>query len=212
MIGIVCGCLMIPNLALAKQTNYFQLDGSDSGYSNSGISHQIHNNNSTKVGNFGVDVDLSTFNELEAVITEDNYAEVVLENSILGEVNIEQGGHFSGNKAKVIQSNSNRSEANIWQYGGDNTALITQDGIQNKAYIAQYGYGNDALINQDGNYNTAAIVQYGYGSSLSINQTGNNNQAYIVDYGGSNYGISQNGNDFVAIIGGRGVSVNVIQR
>ncbi len=209
--GLVCICLAVPNLVWANQNNYFQKNGNGKGHSNIDNHNHSHHKDSTKVGEFGVDIDLSTFNELDAVVTDDNYAEVVLENSILGDVYIEQASRYSGNKAKVVQSNSKRSEANIWQYGGDNTALITQEGVQNKAYIAQYGYGNDALINQSGNYNTAAIIQYGYGSSLSINQTGNNNQAYIVDYGGSNYGISQNGNDFVAIIGGRGMNINVIQ-
>ena len=38
-----------------------------------------------------------------------------------------------------------------------------------------------------------------------------NNKAIIVDNGGSNYGISQNGNDYVAIVGGYGINVYVTQ-
>lgn len=167
-------------------------------------------------GHFGIgmDEDLSSFNELAAVVTKDNYAEVELERSISGDVYIEQGSGLSGNKAKVVQSDSDGSRAGIWQYGADNTALITQSGTGNQAYIQQYNYGNEAWINQNGDNNIAAMVQYGLGisSSISINQRGDNNQAYIVDYGGSNYGISQNGNDYVAIVGGYGLEIYVTQQ
>lgn len=167
------------------------------------------------MGQFGVGMaeDLSSFNELAAVVTKDNYAEVELERSISGDIYIEQGSGFSGNKAKVVQSDSSGSRAGIWQYGADNTALITQSGSGNQAYIQQYNYGNEAWINQDGNNNTAVMVQYGLGagSSISINQRNDNNHAYIVDYGGSDYGISQNGNDYVAIVGGYGLNIYVTQ-
>ncbi|WP_223159343.1 curlin subunit CsgB [Vibrio sp. Y2-5] len=212
VMGIVL-YLAMSNLAWANNDlqgqSYYQSESNHGGESR----HHDHSKNRrhTHAGEFGYDLDLSEFNELEAISTNDNYAEVVLENSILGNVYIEQGSQIAGNKAKVIQSDSVGSEAGIWQYGGDNTALITQTGKFNEAYIAQYGYGNNAWIHQAGNNNTAAIIQYGYGSSLSINQTGNNNQAIIVDNGGSNYGISQNGNDYVAIIGGYGIDVYVTQ-
>ncbi|WP_241669760.1 curlin subunit CsgB [Vibrio furnissii] len=166
----------------------------------------------TAIGRFGTGMgDLSPFNELEDIITADNYAEVSMENAIGGEVTIEQYGRQAGNKAKVIQHDSRRSQATIWQEGSANTALITQTGNQNKAVIGQSGYGHEAWINQNGNFNVAAIIQTGAASSLSINQTGHNNQAYIVDKGGSNYGISQNGNDYLAIIGGSGINVYVTQ-
>lgn len=198
--------LLIPNLVWSNEK--YSHSEYESHYSNNGKYDHVNN---TREGRFGLDSDLDSFNELEAVQSDNNYAEVVLENAILGDVTIDQASLVKGNKAKVIQDHSIRSEAYIGQYGGENTALITQQGIQNKAYIYQYGMNNDALISQDGKYNTAAIIQYGYGSSLSINQTGNNNQAYIVDKGGSNYGISQNGNDYVAVIGAYGVNVYVTQ-
>lgn len=212
VIGIVLYSAM-SNLAWANNDlggqAYYQ---SESNHGGDDRHHENFNNRRhTQVGKFGYGLDLSNFNELDSMPTDDNYAEVVLEDSILGNIYIEQGSSIAGNKAKVVQSDSVGSEAGIWQYGGDNTALITQTGKFNKAYIAQYGYGNKAWINQAGYNNTAAIIQYGYGSSLSINQTGSNNQAIIVDNGGSNYGISQNGNDYVAIVGGYGINVYVTQ-
>ncbi len=166
-------------------------------------------------GKFGYEMsesDLSLFNELDQVNPgAGNYAEVMIERSISGDVSIEQYGHKKGNKAKVVQSDSDGSVAKIWQKGKSNTALITQTGANNRAYIAQHGKSNKAWINQDGDNNIAAILQKGRGSSLSINQTGSGNEAYVVDFGGSNYGISQNGGDYVAIIGGKGMSVNVTQ-
>ncbi len=143
--------------------------------------------------------------------TNHNYAEVFLEDSILGNVYISQENGNAGNKAKVVQSDSIRSDAGIWQNGSSNTALITQSGKNNRAYIVQDGYGNKAWVNQAGYNNEALIAQYGNGSSLSVNQTGSHNKALIVDYGSSNYGISQNGGDSVVIIGGKGMSVYVDQ-
>ncbi|EOG9059756.1 curlin subunit CsgB [Vibrio fluvialis] len=166
----------------------------------------------SSMGGFGNGIgDLSTFNELEDIVTADNYAEVEMENAIGGRVSIQQLSGLTGNKAKVVQQNSRGSEARIWQGGSENIALVTQTGTGNDAFIGQHGYSNNAWINQNGNYNIAAIIQNGSGSSMSINQRGNNNQAYLVDNGGSNYGISQNGNDYVAIIGGSGINVFVTQ-
>ena len=205
--------LAMSNLAWAndlKVQSYYQSESNHGG----GSRHRDHSKNRkhTQRDNFGYDLELREFDELDSISTNGNYAEVVLEDSILGSVYIEQGSSIAGNKAKVVQSdNSVGSEAGIWQYGGDNTALITQKGNFNTAYIAQYGYGNNAWINQAGYNNTAAIIQYGYGSSLSINQTGSNNKAILIDNGGSDYGISQNGNDYVAIVGGYGINVYVTQ-
>ncbi|MGG5574833.1 curlin subunit CsgB [Vibrio diazotrophicus] len=211
VMGIVLYFAM-SNLAWANDLQgqiYYQSESNHGG----GSRHRDHSKKRkyTQSDDFGYDLELSKFDELDFISTDGNYAEVVLEGSKLGNVYIEQGSSIAGNKAKVVQSDSVRSEAEIWQYGGDNTALITQKGNFNTAYIAQYGYGNNAWINQSGYNNTAAIIQYGYGSSLSINQTGSNNKAILIDNGGSNYGISQNGNDYVAIVGGYGINVYVTQ-
>ncbi len=163
MVGVVLSVGM-PNVAFAHN-RAFGWGDSDIGRFGSGMS----------------DSELSVFNELDQINPgAGNYAEVMLENSILGEVYIEQVSHKKGNKAKVVQSSdSERSKANIWQYGNANTALITQEGMNNQAYIAQYGSSNKAWISQSGNNNTAASVQFGYGSSMCINQQGNNYLAYM---------------------------------
>lgn len=213
--------ISMSNLAWANKTdskNYFQSNSSDGTRFDYQRTHNRHNrdvvkNKGTvvKSGEFGLDLELSTFNELSDIVTNYNYAEVILEDSNSGNVYISQQTGNAGNKAKVVQSDSVRSNAGIWQKGSNNTALITQSGENNRAYIAQDGYGNKAWINQAGYNNEALIAQYGSGSSLSVNQKGNHNKAFIVDYGSSNYGISQNGGDSVVIIGGKGISVYVDQ-
>ncbi|MGF1751986.1 curlin subunit CsgB [Vibrio makurazakiensis] len=162
--------------------------------------------------------DISAFNELENrdEAGVNNYSEVVISssyNSSISIIQLSNGG--ASNRAKVLQHQSSNSEANILQYGSGHVAYVSQTGDGNSVDIGQVGYGHTSWVEQNGNNNTAVIGQgdlfLNDPSEISLNQSGNNNSAYLYDKGGSSYGITQDGNDSVMIVGAKNMGVYITQ-
>ncbi|MBF7053187.1 hypothetical protein IOC61_07600 [Halomonas sp. KAO] len=74
-------------------------------------------------------------------------------------------------------------EANIFQSGQGQEALIVQRGYYNLAEIDQVGQQHDAAVLQAGGYLEASIAQSGYGHGATIEQRGVGKQASIVQSG-----------------------------
>ncbi|MFA0438460.1 hypothetical protein BCU70_13260 [Vibrio sp. 10N.286.49.C2] len=145
-----------------------------------------------------------------------NQATVILEESILGTVVVDQindTGVIEPNIATIKQTGI-KNKAYVIQHGSNNTSDISQHGTVNIAATTQLGSDKTATIVQDGSYNAAFIVQTGTDESdIELTQNDCGNIAYVKNTAQveNTLSFTQNGGELLIIKNGLSANISLTQ-
>ena len=95
-------------------------------------------------------------------------------------------GFILGFALAAVGASAQLQNAELYQFGVKNSALINQSGLIQSASITQVGMNNGARVLQDGAFNLADVQQYGAKNYASLEQKGIFTMGSILQVGAKN--------------------------